>query len=430
MQAAARSAGSAMSGEGEPGLKYGIDRMVARGRRIFGWGWVAHPTRTIDALTLVLAGDGWESRLPVNYGLVRADVKAAFPQLPDAESSGFVATGYIPRSPVARWTLEVEYGDGGKAQLDIGSAADGGPARRRLREIGYVLGAVARRLRRGDLRGILQRAKAQNYLAPSLDDAAIGRELRQRLAGATRVTMLFDHNMGGGANVYRRSIVDERLAAGADGAAVHLQPADPRLPSAAVPRFRCRKRGRRRDLPHLLVPVARDHRRARRRRRAVPEQPRLVRRAAGLRRVARDAARGQSPAAADDRDQRLFPGVPVVRAAQRRRALLRHSGSLRVRRLSRAASRELGAAVAAHRDRPLARDLGALPGRRRRAPLLLAVDARAAAARLPDAGHRAHRRGPASRRLSRPRDCPGPTLPRRSPSASSARSASRKAQGS
>ena len=215
MQVATRSAGAAMSGDGEPGLKYGIDRMVARGRRIFGWGWVAHPTRTIDALTLVLAGDGWESRLPVSCGLLRADVKAAFPQLPAAETSGFVATGYIPRSPVARWSLEVEYGDGGKAQLDIGSAADAGPGRRRLRGIGYVLGAVARRLRRGDLRGILQRAKAQNYLAPSLDDAAIGLELRQRLAGATRVTILFDHNMGGGANVYRRTIVDERLAAGA-----------------------------------------------------------------------------------------------------------------------------------------------------------------------------------------------------------------------
>ncbi len=29
----------------EPELRYGIDRMVARGRRIFGWGWVSHPLR-------------------------------------------------------------------------------------------------------------------------------------------------------------------------------------------------------------------------------------------------------------------------------------------------------------------------------------------------------------------------------------------------
>ncbi len=199
----------------EPGLEFGIDRMVARGRRVFGWGWAAHPTRQIDAVTLVLAGDGWESRLPATHGLVRADVKEAFPRLPDGESSGFIATGYVPRSPVRRWGLEVEYTGGGKVELDITATADTGPARRRLRGIGYLLRSVARRLRRGDVKGILQRAKAQNYLAPSLDDVAVGRELRERLAGAVHVTIVFDHNMGGGANVYRRTVVDERLAAGA-----------------------------------------------------------------------------------------------------------------------------------------------------------------------------------------------------------------------
>ena len=204
-----------MSVEGEPGLRYGIDRMVARGRRVFGWGWIAHPTRPIVAVTLVLAGDGWESRLPANHGLVRADVKDAFPQLPGSEASGFVATGYVPRGPVLRWQIEAQFGDGGKAGIDITAAADTGPARRGLRGIGYVLRAVARRLRRGDVRGIVERAKAQSYLAPSLEDAAAGRELRERLAGAAHVTIVFDHNMGGGANVYRRSIVDERLAAGA-----------------------------------------------------------------------------------------------------------------------------------------------------------------------------------------------------------------------
>ena len=204
-----------MSLNADPDLRYGIDRMLARGRRIFGWGWVSHPTRTIDALTLVLDGDGWESRLPVSHGLVRSDVKEAFPQLPDAESSGFIATGYVPRGPVRHWSLEAEFGDGGKVELDITSAADGGPARRRLREVGLRPARRRAAARRGDVKGIVQRAKAQNYLAPSLDDAAVGRELRARLAGAARVTIVFDHNMGGGANVYRRTIIDERLAAGA-----------------------------------------------------------------------------------------------------------------------------------------------------------------------------------------------------------------------
>ena len=39
----------------EPDLRYGIDRMVARGRRIFGWGWVAHPSRPIASVALSVA---------------------------------------------------------------------------------------------------------------------------------------------------------------------------------------------------------------------------------------------------------------------------------------------------------------------------------------------------------------------------------------
>ncbi|MGH8802686.1 MAG: glycosyltransferase, partial [Casimicrobiaceae bacterium] len=53
-----------------------------------------------------------------------------------------------------------------------------------------------------------------NYRAASLDAAPARRTLIARLGRGARVAIVFDHNMGGGANVYRRTVIAERVAAG------------------------------------------------------------------------------------------------------------------------------------------------------------------------------------------------------------------------
>ena len=296
----------------EPDLRYGIDRMVARGRRIFGWGWVSHPLRPIASVMLSVAGTGWQSRLPVDFGLVRDDVQEAFPSLPDAGASGFVATGYVPATPVLEWKLDVEFGDGGSTAIDITAAADAGTGRRRLRELRYVVRATGRRLARGDFSGIVHRARAQSYLAPTLTDTTVLRELRGRLAGASRVTLVFDHNMGGGANVYRQAIIDERLA---DGAAVllctyNLPTLDYRLqvlrPGAGTEVFRIASflpleevvAGTAIDEVFLNSPVSFD-------------EPLIFAEWLATLRAAHPRVK------LDHRGQRLFLGMPVVRVAER-----------------------------------------------------------------------------------------------------------------
>jgi glycosyltransferase involved in cell wall biosynthesis len=64
------------------------------------------------------------------------------------------------------------------------------------------------------MQGLLNRAKAQNYFAPALDDLDIAAQLLPRLGAGRAVSMVFDHNMGGGANQYRQALIDERLAVG------------------------------------------------------------------------------------------------------------------------------------------------------------------------------------------------------------------------
>lgn len=196
-------------------LKFGVDRLVMNGRRVFGWGWVAHPALAVSGITLRVDGDGWQRRMPASCGLVRADVQSAFPHLLYAESSGFSIAGYTPGKSVRKLVLELELDGGGTAEIDVTGSADMQPAsRRKLRELAWVAQATWRRLRRGDLRGIVSRARAQSYLAPSLDDEGVAATLRPRVRSVSAMSMVFDHALGGGANQYRHALIDERLAAG------------------------------------------------------------------------------------------------------------------------------------------------------------------------------------------------------------------------
>jgi len=204
-----------MSGNKERELQFSIDRLVTNGKRIFGWGWVAHPVHAIEEIALLLKGDGWEKRLPVNFGLARGDVESAFPRLQNAGSSGFVVTGYSSREPAVKLLLELRFDDGALLGLDITHVLESRHARHwKLRELLWLARAVWRRLRRGDIHGIVNRARAQNFSAPSLDDLDIVERLLPSLKEDRAVSVVFDHNLGGGANQYRRALIGERLSGG------------------------------------------------------------------------------------------------------------------------------------------------------------------------------------------------------------------------
>lgn len=196
-------------------LRYSVDRLIARGRRVFGWGWAAHSAQAIEAITLSVKGNGWEAQLSVNHGLARDDVKEVFPDLVNGGSSGFVVTGYLPHVPALDFSMELKLSDGSTACIDVTQAMEAHSARhRRIREVRWLAQAVLRRARQGDFRGIIRRAKSQNYRAPSLDSLKIVASLLPRLKTGHAVSLVFDHNMGGGANLYRRTLVDERVASG------------------------------------------------------------------------------------------------------------------------------------------------------------------------------------------------------------------------
>ncbi len=141
---------------------------------------------------------------------------ANFLNLVNAKFSGFVVTGYAERPTVHTLVLQIAYADGGSDEVDIGDTLQRVENRvRKWQELRWLAGAAWRRVKHGDLRGLLRRVRSQNYAAPSLDDIGIVRTLVPRLPASRPVTVVFDHNMGGGANQYRRNVIDERIATGA-----------------------------------------------------------------------------------------------------------------------------------------------------------------------------------------------------------------------
>jgi glycosyltransferase involved in cell wall biosynthesis len=204
-----------MADEVSAEIRYGVDRLVESGRRIFGWGWVAGRRQQVLGVTLVASGDGWEREIPVNFGLARPDVATAFPECVEAASSGFVVTGYLPAAGVGTLAITLRLADGTTRSIDVTRAVEVHYAHARQRRVAaWLLRAVWRRLKRLDIRGIVRRARAQSYTASTLDDLNIAERLLPRLASAPGVTVVFDHNMGGGANQYRRGVIAERVAAG------------------------------------------------------------------------------------------------------------------------------------------------------------------------------------------------------------------------
>ncbi len=195
-------------------MQHGVDRIVVSGKRVFGWGWAAHPSRAVKAIHLHLEGEGWERSIPTGFGLAREDVERAFPELVNCAVSGFVVAGHIPDAPARRSWLEVEFEQGPHARIEVTNLIDNRYSRRtRYRQIGWIAQSVWRRLKRGDLLGIVRRASAQAYAVASMGDVSVIDEIMQILAHSRRIFVMFDHNMGGGANQYRRAVIAERVAA-------------------------------------------------------------------------------------------------------------------------------------------------------------------------------------------------------------------------
>lgn len=197
-------------------LQYAVDRSVMRDGQIFAYGWGFYPGTTIVALTLRLEFEnGAVEEVDAQYGGQRDDVKNAFGTISEAENAGFLVlaglNGRRLTSAVLRWDIT------GKGRIETAlELAESNEESTGLTRFAYyrMLSRKALALIRTAGARTLWR-KIRSYIAnrPRAADEDKWVELLQKTAGKP-LCVVVDHDLGGGANIYRNEFIAQRLGAG------------------------------------------------------------------------------------------------------------------------------------------------------------------------------------------------------------------------
>ncbi len=187
-------------------MKFSVDSLIIRDNRVFAYGWLFDPDQAVEHVALRASLlDGSHALMPVVYGKRRADVKTAFPMHKHSANSGWMV--------YAGWL-----GASAQAISVVGRLADGSPF-----EIGLPFkdsdgAAIKRPGLLASMRSLFRRKaaipKQQNASPASLLDPQQTLELVRHLlaeAGEARCALVFDHEMGGGANHFRSDWVKAQL---------------------------------------------------------------------------------------------------------------------------------------------------------------------------------------------------------------------------
>lgn len=167
---------------GKNDFHWNIDWLCRRGNRIYASGWVLKKDFDIKKIELVGHDGEIEHRIPVHYGMYRSDVKRGYP-VSGAENSGFWTYGHLRESEQIDLFLDVETGDGKLERLVV----DTGPF---IETSGQDDGRW----------GSDYPSHVRTFLNHLVDSQERGKNLN----------VIFDHNLGGGANDYRNMMIEGR----------------------------------------------------------------------------------------------------------------------------------------------------------------------------------------------------------------------------
>lgn len=189
--------------------RFGLDSLVVRDGRFYGWGWfLDDEARALRCELRLPLRDGSEQVVPCMPVGTREDLREAYPTVPHAASAGFLLQGRLrgELDPLRPGELVATLANGAVRRCEVSHL---------LQPSAPMIALFARARRkwkceggRALLRTIRERA------AMRLGHAWSRRRLLRSLHRWDRrpLTLVLDHAMGGGANRYRHALV-ERLAA-------------------------------------------------------------------------------------------------------------------------------------------------------------------------------------------------------------------------
>jgi len=209
-------------------LHWKSESLTLRADGVFGVGWLFHEQQSVAELRLELrftAGDS-PCVLAVEHQRPRPDVGDAFPALAQAARSGYLVYGPCAGDwqAVSAIFLCGRLADGSDFEREIppdhwrhggAAAAPAATVRALWRQAGVLFGRGMYLLRQRQFRRLLDGAR--RYLSGRRARAVTDVDAVCALLSGperVRVDLVFDHDLGGGANQYRRRMVAERVAQG------------------------------------------------------------------------------------------------------------------------------------------------------------------------------------------------------------------------
>lgn len=207
-------------------LAWSIDSLIVRGGVLFGFGWVFHPEKPIVALNFKLFSSEKDmlGHIRAEHGKPREDVGHIFSDQPVAVNSGFVVYGAVPR-----WTglesilLECTLADGSIIDLSVphpsvinfGDADEADKNRLMLRQFAVFFKRGLHLVRTRKFTSLFEKIRRYLRGRPKTvlqNPSELALLLKHQQC--ENLSLILDHDLGGGANLYRNQLVDSLVHEG------------------------------------------------------------------------------------------------------------------------------------------------------------------------------------------------------------------------
>lgn len=217
------------------GIKYSLDSLKYKDKTVFGFGWVFHEKYQIAGISLLTQYRKNSERIKCIYGGHREDVARDYPSK-HALGSGFWFNGSLQIHADSKLWLEVslQIPETQVVLLPIPSEVLSQPSRAGFRakwlRRGRRAASLVKKRQFSLLLRLLLRYGKQRILAfPRVQrrkgNHRVSSTLKQIGSNGEKVTLVLDHDLGGGANFYREQMLRDQNEAGYATILVTFRPA-------------------------------------------------------------------------------------------------------------------------------------------------------------------------------------------------------------
>lgn len=195
------------------GLLFNMDRLILYEDIVDGLGWLFHKYLQVSGVAFsVKIGKSYHD-FPCNYGTPRPDVAAAY-NFDSANSSGLNFLCRLPQGKPADFLLKISFADGRYTSVNVMPVTINRSSWSRMQLIRRWINFAWSYAVRGDYRGLLRYVLTaiKKFIPHSKEERLRFSSFLNKSGGP--VTLIVDHNIGGGANQFRKQWISARMAAG------------------------------------------------------------------------------------------------------------------------------------------------------------------------------------------------------------------------